>query len=153
MAKSIGLEAIAITDHDTLEGIEPALRAGLSSGIEVLPGIELGSYCQGEEIHILGYLVELNNRIFMEKLAFLRETRVYRMERMVEKLRELGFPVNIEMITGLSGPGSVGRPHLAAALIKIGVVGQYLRHLTVISAREGPPTCPDIRWRPVRRSI
>ncbi len=149
MAKSIGLEAIAITDHDTLEGIEPALRAGLSSGIEVLPGIELGSYCQGEEIHILGYLVELNNRIFMEKLAFLRETRVYRMERMVEKLRELGFPVNIEMITGLSGPGSVGRPHLAAALIKIGVVATVFEAFDRYIGAGRPAYVPRYKMEPV----
>lgn len=149
MAKSMGLEAIAITDHDTLEGIEPALQAGLSSGIEVLPGIELGSYYQGEEIHILGYLVELNNRTFMEKLAFLRETRVFRMERMVEKLRELGFPVNIEMITGISGTGSVGRPHLAAALIKIGTVETVFEAFDRYIGAGRPAYVPRYKMEPV----
>ena len=59
MAKLLKLEAIAITDHDTIAGIQPALHAGVASGVEVIPGIELGSYSQGEEIHILGYLVDL----------------------------------------------------------------------------------------------
>ncbi|MDD4334709.1 MAG: PHP domain-containing protein [Desulfotomaculaceae bacterium] len=122
MAKSLKLEAIAITDHDTLAGIKPALHEGLVSGIEVVPGIELGSYSQGEEIHILGYLVDLGDRLFLAKLAALCEARIYRMERMVEKLQGLGFPVTMKMITDISGCGSLGRPHLAAAMIKIGAV-------------------------------
>ena len=122
MAKSIGLEALAITDHDTLDGIGPAQRAGHTNGIEILPGIELGAYCQGEEIHILGYLVEMDNRPFIEKLAFLHETRIQRMERMVGKLQELGFNIDMNMVAAISGSGSVGRPHLAAALIGIGAV-------------------------------
>lgn len=122
MAKNIKLEAVAITDHDTLEGIGQAMEAGRTIGIEVIPGIELGSYSQGEEIHILGYLVELHNRSLLAKLEYLRETRVYRMERMVEKLQELGFPVSMKMVADISGSGSVGRPHLAAALVGIGAV-------------------------------
>jgi predicted metal-dependent phosphoesterase TrpH len=122
MAKSAGLEALAITDHDTLDGIRTAQRAGRANGIEILPGIELGAYCQGEEIHVLGYLVELDNRPFLEKLAFLRETRIQRMERMVEKLQEIGFKIDIDLVSAISGFGSVGRPHLAAALIRIGAV-------------------------------
>lgn len=122
MAESFGLEALAITDHDTLDGIAPAQRAGHTNGIEILPGIELGAYCRGEEIHILGYLVEMENHAFLEKLALLLKTRIQRMERMVKKLQGLGFPVDMDMVADISGTGSVGRPHLAAALIKIGAV-------------------------------
>lgn len=122
MAKLLKLEAIAITDHDTIAGIQQALYAGVANGVEVIPGIELGSYSQGEEIHILGYLVDLSDRLFLEKLAALCEARVYRMKRMIEKLQELGFPVTMEMTKDISGRGSLGRPHLAAAMIKIGAV-------------------------------
>lgn len=122
MAKSLGLGAIAITDHDTLEGIEPALDAGRLHKIEVIPGIELGSEHGGEEIHILGYLVELHNREFLEKLTLFRDTRVHRMEKMVKKLQELGLPVALDRVTAISGSGSLGRPHLAAALVEAGIV-------------------------------
>lgn len=149
LARSVGLEAIAITDHDTLEGIVPAVSAGLSNAIEVIPGIELGSHYQGEEIHILGYLVEQNNRSFLEKLAFLRKTRVHRMERMVEKLQELGFPVSMDMVTDISGTGSVGRPHLAAVLVKIGVTGTILEAFDRYIGAGRPAYVPRYKMDPV----
>jgi len=123
MAKSMGLEAIAITDHDTLEGIEPAQRTGLFSDIEIITGIELGSERQGEEIHILGFLIELHNQNFRAKLKMLREDRTKRMEKMVNKLRDFGFPIEMNRVMSISGSGSVGRPHLALALVETGVVG------------------------------
>lgn len=122
MARAMGLEALAITDHDTLEGIEPALCAGLQNGIEIIAGIELGSELQGEEIHILGLLVELDNEDFLAKLKILREDRVKRMEKMVNKLKEFNFPIDMDKVMSISGAGSVGRPHLAEALVKAGVV-------------------------------
>lgn len=122
MAKSLGLGAIAITDHDTLEGIEIALDVGRLYKIEVIPGIELGSEYQGEEIHILGYLVELHNREFLDKLTLFQDTRVHRMEKMVNKLQELGFPIALDRVLEISGSGSLGRPHLAAALVEAGIV-------------------------------
>lgn len=121
-AKSQGLRAIAITDHDTLEGVEPALVEGLLHKIKIVPGIELGSEYRGEEIHILGYLVELHNREFLDKLKLFRDTRINRMEKMVEKLQEFGFPVDMDRVMVISVSGSVGRPHLAAALVEIGAV-------------------------------
>ena len=122
LAKSHKLEAIAITDHDTLDGVQPALRAGPARGIEVIPGIELGSYDRGEEIHILGYLINLDDRLFHEELAKFRETRIYRMGRMVEKLQKLGFSIDMKMVESIAGGGSLGRPHLATAMVKIGAV-------------------------------
>jgi predicted metal-dependent phosphoesterase TrpH len=122
MAKAKGLEALAITDHDTLDGIEPAQCAGLRNGIEIIAGIELGSERQGEEIHILGLLVELDNEDFLAKLKTLREDRVKRMEKMVNKLKEFNFPIDMDKVMSISGAGSVGRPHLAEALVQAGVV-------------------------------
>jgi predicted metal-dependent phosphoesterase TrpH len=149
MAKSIGLEALAITDHDTIDGIRPALRAGLANGIEILPGIELGSYYHGEEIHFLGYLIELDNHAFLEKLDILLETRVYRMERMVEKLQELGFPIDRDMVAAISGTGSVGRPHLAAALIKIGAVATISEAFEKYIGAGRPAYLPKYKMNPL----
>jgi hypothetical protein len=122
LAKSIGLGAIAITDHDTLEGIGPALAAGYLHKIEVVPGIELGAEHQGEEIHVLGYLVELHDRDFLEKLKLFRESRVVRMEKIVKKLQGIGLPVAMNMVKAIAGEGSLGRPHLAAAMVQAGAV-------------------------------
>lgn len=121
-ARSIGLGAVAITDHDTLEGIEPALVAGRINGIEVLPGIELGSEHRGEEIHILGYLMDLDNDEFLDKLTVFRNSRVDRMVKMVEKLRHMGISVNMSMVETIAGTGSMGRPHLAEAMVESGFV-------------------------------
>lgn len=122
MAKSIGLEALAITDHDTLEGVEPARCAGIQNSIEIIAGIELGSERQQEEIHILGLLVELDNQSFLAKLKMLREDRIKRMEKMVGRLKEFGFSIDMDRVMAISGSGSVGRPHLAGALVEAGVV-------------------------------
>ncbi|NLI12673.1 PHP domain-containing protein [Pelotomaculum propionicicum] len=122
MAQSIGLEALAITDHDTLEGIEPARSAGLQKGVEIIAGIELGSERHGEEIHILGLLIELDDESFLAKLKMLREDRIKRMEKMVNKLREFNYPINMDNVMAIAGRGSVGRPHLAEALVKAGAV-------------------------------
>lgn len=121
-ARSLGLGAVAITDHDTLEGVKSALAAGCLHKIEVIPGIELGTEGLGEEIHVLGYLVELDNQEFLDKLALFQDTRVVRMEKMVEKLQEIGLQVAMERVMAIAGQGSVGRPHLAAALVEAGVV-------------------------------
>lgn len=121
-ARAIGLGAIAITDHDTLEGVAPAVAAGRMHKLEVIPGIELGSERQGEEIHILGYLMELHNRDFLEKLSLFRDSRLARMEKMVHKLQEFGLPIDLNRVMAISGSGSIGRPHLAAALLETGAV-------------------------------
>lgn len=122
LAKSMGLAAIAITDHDTLDGVIPAIAAGRRCSFEVIPGIELGSEYRGEEIHILGYLVELDDPEFLDKLSLFRQTRIDRMEKMLQKLQNLGFKIELNKVIRISGSGSMGRPHLAAALIEAGAV-------------------------------
>lgn len=122
LAKSAGLGAIAITDHDTLDGVIPAVTAGLQQHLEVIPGIELGSEYGGEEIHILGYLIKLNHKEFLEKLSLFRKTRIDRMKKMIQKLRNLGFEIELDRVFKISGSGSLGRPHLATALLETGAV-------------------------------
>lgn len=118
----LGLAALAIADHDTLEGVEEAVEAGHRYGVEILPAIELGTELGGREIHILGYLVDLHDRDFLAQLAFFRRARRDRAVKMVEKLRKLGFPVTYERVLEIAGGGSVGRPHVARALMEKGVV-------------------------------
>lgn len=121
-AKAIGLAAVAITDHDTLEGIEPAIAASKQHHLEIIPGIELGSFYQEQEVHILGYLLDPHDQEFLNKLSSIRDDRELRMTKMIKKLKDLGIQINLERVRAISGEGSMGRPHLAAALVEKGVV-------------------------------
>lgn len=148
-AKALGLEAIAITDHDTLEGIEEAFCAGLRHKIEIIPGIELGAECRGEEVHVLGYLVELHNRKFLDKLKLFREARVDRIKKMVVNLQKLGVAVDINRVMAISGSGSVGRPHLGAALVEAGVVENVSEAFKKYIGAGCPAYVPRYKIKPV----
>jgi len=109
-AREIGLQAIAITDHDTLEGIIPALEAGRAVSLEVLPGIELSTEYEDTEIHLLGYLMDLKSRVFFwPHLDGVRQDRKKRAVKMVSKLRQMGIPITSEQVFSVCRWGS-GRP-------------------------------------------
>lgn len=118
-----GLSAIAITDHDTLEGIQPTLEAAKGKSLEVITGIELSSEIHGKEVHILGYLFDGTNKMMLEQLHSFQKTRVERMKKMIVKLDELGIKgINLEEVCALTQSQAVGRPHLASILVKKGKV-------------------------------
>ncbi len=121
-AAAIGLAALAIADHDTLEGVGEAIHAGDRYGVEVLPAIELGTELGDKEIHILGYLVNTDSRELLDRLSFFRDSRLKRAVSIVEKLQRMGFDLNYERVLEIAGSGSVGRPHIARALLEAGAV-------------------------------
>jgi hypothetical protein len=121
-AKVIGLRAIAVTDHDTVEGVKPALAAGYLNGIEIIAGVELGAEYLGKELHLLGYFINIDNSNLKKKLNFLRGERKSRIFKMVQKMKNLGVQVSYEEVLAVSQSGAVGRPHLATVLKKAGVV-------------------------------
>lgn len=121
-AKKLGFKAIAITDHDTVEGIREAQEEGKRIGLEVLAGIELNTDYQNTEVHILGYLFDLENRDFLGTLERLKEARDMRVRQIVEKLKNTGLDITIERVLELAGAGTVGRPHVARALLEKGYV-------------------------------
>jgi len=118
-----GLKAIAITDHDAWDAIEPVSRLAFKVGIEVIPGIELSTTIDGAEIHILGYFIDYSRQHFQEKVLHFKNARIERAYRMVEKLAELGVRIEISRVLEIAGSGSVGRPHVARALAEEGYVG------------------------------
>ncbi|OHW62818.1 DNA polymerase III PolC-type [Andreesenia angusta] len=118
-----GINAVAVTDHDTVDGIEEALRAGEEAGIEVIPGIELSCTYRGEEIHVLGYFIDWENGPLVEKLKELKEARDSRGHKMVEKLIEYGLDITVEAVMEKVGEGSFGRPHIARTMVDRGIVG------------------------------
>lgn len=122
LAKKAGLAAIGITDHDTVDGIAPALARGTRLGVEVVPGVEINTEWEGLEIHILGYCCHLDDGPLLELLKELRQGRARRLERMLERLREVGLPLSRERVLEIGGPGAVGRPHVARAMLEAGYV-------------------------------
>ena len=125
IAKEEGLSAISITDHDTIEGYKAAKKRAEELEIELIPGVELSTCYKGEDFHILGYLIDCENPEFLKKINSFQEERRVRGEEMVEKLNELGIDLSMETVKNIAGKGSVGRPHLADALLKEEFVHTY----------------------------
>jgi len=148
-ARRLGLEALAVTDHDTLEGIEPAMAAGRLYRVEVVPGIELSTMYGNGELHVLGYLMDLHCRDFLDRISLFRCYRVGRIKKMVSKLNELGIPVDLERVMAISGSGSVGRPHLAAAMVEIGAVADIAEAFDKYIGTECPAYVPRFKMEPV----
>jgi len=121
-AKAKGLSAIAIADHDSIEGIPLAIEAARDEDIEVIPGIELTAEYEGLEIHILGYFIDYKNKQLQEKLdslAIIRKERIY---KILDKLAELGIKIDPQVVFDISGSGTTGRLHIARALLKEGAI-------------------------------
>ncbi len=118
---SKGVKVAAISDHDTTEGIKEAVRAAQAhDGLEIIPAIELSTDIPGDEIHMLGYFLQYEDDEFQAILRRFREGRVERGRMMVEKLASLGKPVDWERVQEIAGDGSVGRPHIALAMVEAG---------------------------------
>ena len=117
MAATAGVKALAITDHDTLAGWDEALAAAIEYNLEIVPGVELSTVHQGRSLHILGYYPqrELLEKPLAERLA----GRKRRAKKMVDKLAQLGYPLELPQ---LEGTMAIGRPHLANAMVKQGYV-------------------------------
>ena len=118
-----GLRVLALTDHDTTAGVAEAQIAGDRLGLDVIPGVELSTGGEDErEVHLLGHFVDPENRTLQTALAEFGEGRRARVERIVERLAAAGAPVELDRVRELAGPGTVGRPHVARALIERGYV-------------------------------
>jgi len=137
-AARLGLEIVAITDHDTVAGIPEALAAGLLHGVEVIPGVEINTDVPGAEVHVLGYFVDHLNQELDAELAVLRDGRVGRARRMAEVLTAMGAPVRFERILEIAGEGSVGRPHVAQALLEAGHVSSFGQAFEQYIGRNSP---------------
>ena len=120
-AKEVGLRVLALTDHDTTDGLEEAMRAARTLDIDLIPGIEINTDVGGGEVHVLGYFLEFQRPEFQAVLKVLRDARERRGQRMVELLNEHGVNISWERVREIA-QGSVGRPHVAEALLEAGYV-------------------------------
>lgn len=118
-----GLSGIAITDHDTVDGIEEAIkRASIYKDFIIIPGVELSTEYNNEEVHILGYMINYKMEYLLKILQHLQDARSNRAVKIINKLKKLGIKINYEDIIKIAGDGVVGRPHIARSLIKKGYV-------------------------------
>jgi hypothetical protein len=126
-ALKLNLSAIAITDHDSIDGAKEALRSGIPPSLQFLTGIEISAayppfFPGSGSFHILGYGIGLNDPVLNQTLKKLQEVRKTRNPKIVRRLNELGFPISLEDVQQIAGKGQIGRPHIALTLKKKGYV-------------------------------
>jgi len=120
-AKKMQLSAIAITDHDSVSANDEAIISGTEYGVCVIPGVELSiahDLPGSGHMHLLGYFIDYNNLPLKKTLQYLRNERIHRMEKISACLRELGISITMEEIIQFAAGGSLGRPHVAALLVR-----------------------------------
>jgi predicted metal-dependent phosphoesterase TrpH len=122
LAAERGLDAVAVTDHDTTDGLAEAGTAAAAAGIQLVPGVEFSTVREGEGMHVLCYFMDPSAPEFTAELKRLQEDRFTRGERMVAKLQELGYPITFERVRRIAKGGNIIRPHVAQALVEAGVV-------------------------------
>lgn len=138
MALERKLLAMAITDHDTTAGIDEALEVARGTGLEVIPGVEISCDVSRQEVHLLGYYLDHHHPALQGKLRVMREARLQRAKGMLDKLAALGFPLPWEMVAELGGGESIGRPHIARAMAKVGYVASTDEAFDLYIGRNGP---------------
>ncbi|MEP6871347.1 MAG: PHP domain-containing protein [Anaerolineaceae bacterium] len=121
-AASRGVQVLSLTDHDSTEGFAEAKQAGGRLGLRLVPGIELSTDLGKADVHLLGFGVNIASKPLQEFLSWQREGRIGRTKKMVELLHANGMPVKLERVLEIAGEATVGRPHVARALVEAGYV-------------------------------
>jgi len=150
MAVRLGLTGIAITDHDTLMGLKPAIEylSANKIGLDFIPGIEINTDVERGEVHILGYYVDPGNEALSNRLA---EIKVFRRERawgMIRLLGEMGMPISAEEVENRAQGDLIGRPHIAMALMDKGYVGSIKEAFDKYIAQGRPAYVPRYKFPP-----
>ena len=148
-AARVGLDSIAITDHDTLDGVARTTEAAREKNIEVISAIELTAQYNGLEVHILGYFIDYSSSTLIKKLAVLKEVRRERIYKMVDKLKKMNIDIEAEQVFKISGSGTVGRLHLARALLEAGYVDSIYRAFHKYIGDQSPAYICGFRFNPL----
>ena len=147
-AVSKGLAAIAVTDHDCVDGVEEALAEGRRQGIEVIPGLEISAEFDRGTMHILGFFVDWKKESLRRRLFELQEARRLRNPKITKKLQEQGLEITHEEVVAASGGGQVGRPHFAKVLVQKGYVASMEEAFEKYLKRGGPGYIEKFRFSP-----
>jgi len=150
LAASKGLTVIAITDHDSVEGISPALKAAAAfPPLRVIPGVEINTDAPDGAVHILGYFMDYEDTEFRTTLKRLRQSRELRAQQMIDKLDGLGVHVDWQRVQELAAGGSMGRPHIAQAMLENGHISSFEEAFAKYIGRKGPAYVKRVRLSPV----
>jgi predicted metal-dependent phosphoesterase TrpH len=147
-AKEKGLRAIAITDHDTVEGIAEGLQEGDNLGLEVIPGVEVSVDFSNGTMHLLGYYIDHTSRELLEKLTVVQQARAERNLTMIEKLRGLGIEIDLSELKEAPEHGQIGRPHFAYTLVQKGYVQNIQDAFDRYLRKGGPAYVEKFKFSP-----
>ena len=149
-AAELGLTIIAIADHDSVDGIAPALVAAKAfPRLRVIPCVEISTDVPNGEVHVLGYFLDYTDRGLKAALGRLRHSREQRAQKMVTKLRDLGIDIDWQRVQELAGSGTIGRPHLAQAMLEKGYIASLKEAFTNYIGRDGPAYVEREKMTPV----
>jgi 3',5'-nucleoside bisphosphate phosphatase len=123
LALERGVDGLGVTDHDTTDGLDEAAAAAAGTELAIVPGIEFSSEYDGASLHVLAYWIDPTDEPLREELRRLTDTRFRRGELMVEKLQELGYDISFERVRAIAGDDLIARPHVAQAMVEVGIVG------------------------------
>ena len=138
-AASLGLTFIALADHDSVDGIAPALAAAsIIPQLKVIPGIEVSTDTPGGEVHVLGYFIDYTSKDLHASLKMFRNSRERRAQGMIAKLGDLGIHIEWPRVKEIAGDGSIGRPHIAQAMMEKGYIATFQAAFTKYIAHGGP---------------
>jgi len=150
LAAKVGLDVIAITDHDTIDGVAPALSAAEAfPSLTVIPGVEVNTDVPHGEVHVLGYFIDYTDRKLAITLQELRESRLGRAQKMIAKLGSLGMDIKWQRVRELAQGGSVCRPHIAQALFEKGYVSSEKEAFDKYIGHNGPAYVERYKLLPV----
>jgi predicted metal-dependent phosphoesterase TrpH len=150
LAARNGVKVFALTDHDSTEGLAEARTAAARyADFTLIPGVELSTEVEGSEVHVLGYLPEPENAELQAALRQFRDGRFERGRLMVEKLTALGKPVSWERVKEIAGEASIGRPHVALAMVEAGYVANTTEAFDLYIGRNGPAYVEREKMTPV----
>ncbi|MDQ2913872.1 MAG: PHP domain-containing protein [Chloroflexota bacterium] len=148
-AAARGVTIQALSDHDTLAGVAEAAATGRQLGVRIIPATELNTESEWGDAHVLGYFIDPEDSDLEERLRWLRENRGKRIELMVEKLKALGYAVDLARVLEIAQGGALGRPHLAQALFEKGYVRSYDEAFDTLIAKDSPAYVARVGLTPV----
>lgn len=120
LAAAAGVRVLAVTDHDTIDGLQAAAAAARTHGLRFVPGIEITAALHAREIHILGHFIDPSQPQLSSFAGRLKAERETRMAAMVDRLKAMGFPITFQMVQDIAGEAVLTRPHLARVLTELG---------------------------------
>jgi 3',5'-nucleoside bisphosphate phosphatase len=149
LARERGVGRLAVTDHDTTDAVPAATAEGRRLGVEVIPGVELGTDSESGDLHMLGLFLDYEDATFQATMRRFREGRVTRAKETVAILNRLGCDrISYERVREIAGEASIGRPHIAAALLEAGYVSTMPEAFDKYLGDDGPANVPREKFSP-----